>query len=272
MTMIDGSITSAPIKWHGGKFYLASRIVALMPPHVHYVEPFAGGLAVLLAKDPEGVSEVVNDLNGSLTGFWRVLQDDETFRRFHRLCEATPFSEVEYRDAAKSDISADPALAAWKFFVRCRQSLAGRMDSFAPLSRARTRRNMNEQASAWLGAIDGLPAVHARLRRVVVLNRDALDVIRQQDGEKTLYYLDPPYLADSRTAPDVYAHEMTVAQHESLLETIRSCKGKVMISGYANALYDRELAGWDRHEFSLPNNAAGGEIKRRMTEVLWANF
>lgn len=40
---------TSPLKWHGGKHYLAARIVALMPPHTHYVEPFAGGLSVLLA-------------------------------------------------------------------------------------------------------------------------------------------------------------------------------------------------------------------------------
>ncbi len=29
-----------PLKWHGGKHYLARRIVGLMPPHLHYVEQF----------------------------------------------------------------------------------------------------------------------------------------------------------------------------------------------------------------------------------------
>lgn len=91
---------SPPLKWHGGKFYLASKIVALMPPHKHYVEPFAGGLSVL-SKDHEGVSEVVNDLHGQLTNFWRVLQNDACFARFHRKLEAVPFSEAEWRDAAK---------------------------------------------------------------------------------------------------------------------------------------------------------------------------
>ena len=62
-----------PLKTHGGKHYLAQKIIALMPAHTHFVEPYAGGLAVLLAKDPEGVSEVVNDLDGNITNFWQVL-------------------------------------------------------------------------------------------------------------------------------------------------------------------------------------------------------
>ena len=70
---------------------------------------------------------------------------------------------------------------------------------------------MNEQASAWLAAVAGLSEVHARLSRVVILNRDALNVIRKQDGPDTLFYLDPPYLTETRTAPDVFAHEMTEA-------------------------------------------------------------
>jgi len=41
-----------PLKWYGGKHYLAQRIIDRMPRHLHYVEPFGGGLAVLLAKDP----------------------------------------------------------------------------------------------------------------------------------------------------------------------------------------------------------------------------
>jgi DNA adenine methylase len=261
-----------PLKWHGGKHYLARRIVAMMPPHTHYVEPFAGGLSVLLAKDPEGVSEVVNDLDGDLTNFWRVLQRDETFERFKRTLEAVPFSEVEWRDADLTD--PDPVRRAVAFFVRCRQSLAGRMDSFAPLSRSRTRRGMNEQASAWVNAVDGLAAVHARLRRVAVLCRSAEDVIRQQDGPGTLFYLDPPYVPATRTAPKVYAHEMTLEQHGRLLQRLSRIEGKFLLSGYDHWLYQAaaERWGWHRHEFDMPNNAAGGDTKKRMVECVWTNW
>lgn len=260
-----------PLKWHGGKHCLARRLVALMPPHRTYVEPFAGGLSVLLTKDPAGVSEVVNDLDGRLTNFWRVLQGDESFARFARRVAAVPLSEAEWRDAAGVP-EADPVAAAVAFFVRCRQSLAGRLDRFAPLSRARTRRGMNEQASAWLTAVDGLAAVHARLRRVAILCRDALDVIRGEDTPDTLFYLDPPYLAGTRASADVYTHEMTEGQHRELLDLVTGCRGRVVLSGYPSALYADRLRGWARHEFAVPNQAAGGKLKRRMTEVVWCNF
>jgi len=263
---------TTPLKWHGGKYYLARRIVSLMPPHVHYVEPFAGGLSVLLAKSPDGVSEVANDLDGRLANFWRTLADPTRFDRFRRTVQAVPFSEREWQDAAKRPGDPDPVVAAVAFFVRCRLSLAGRMDTFAPLSRNRARRGMNEQVAAWLSAVDGLPALHSRLIRVAILNRPALDVIRSQDGPGTLFYLDPPYLPATRAAATVYRCEMSADDHRELLAVVRDCAGRVMLSGYRNELYDRELSGWVRHDFDLPNNAAGGKAKRRMTESVWCNF
>lgn len=277
---------ASPLKWHGGKSYLAARIVAMMPPHLHYVEPYAGGLSVLLAKNPEGVSEVVNDLDRWLLNFWEVLRDADLFAEFKRQIEAVPFCEDSWKDAQNYVSVRDryeiKPVSAWSFkvhkaiafYITCRQSLAGRMDAFAPLSRNRTRRGMNEQASAWLSAVEGLPAVHARLKRVVVLNRDALDVIRQQDGPNTLFYLDPPYLKETRAAGEVYEHEMTEYQHVDLCTVIRQCVGKVMLSGYPSELYRFQLEeqGWHRTDFDLPNNSAGGKAKRRMTECVWSNF
>jgi DNA adenine methylase len=184
-----------PLKWHGGKHYLANQIVALMPPHTHYVETYAGGLAVLLAKSCEGISEVVNDLNSDLTNFWRVLQDETLFRKFKRRIQAVPFSEAEWQDSKEllANTSGRERQVEWavRFFVLCRQSLAGRCKDFATLSRNRVRRGMNEQVSAWLAAVDGMPGVHERLRRVVVLNQPGLEVIRSQDGPETVFYLDP---------------------------------------------------------------------------------
>src|SRR5262249_7758576 len=151
------------------------------------------------------------------------------------------------------------------FFIRCRQSLAGRLDDFASITRTRTRRNKNEQVNAWQGAVAGLPAVAARLRDVQVLNRPALEVIAGHDGPHTLFYLDPPYLHETRTAREVYGpHEMSERDHAELLDLLCRVKGKVILSGYANRLYDTALSSWNRHEREIANHAAGGQTKRRM--------
>jgi DNA adenine methylase len=275
-----------PLKWHGGKKYLASKIVALMPPHLHYVEPFFGGGRVLFAREPEdsrfwvssrsshrGVSELANDIDGRLMNFWRVLRNEDTFRRFQRAVEAIPLARQEWTDAhiyhpGTGDVVAD----AVAFFVDARQSRAANMKSYTSITRTRTRRGMNGNVSEWLSAVDGLPDIHARLRRVAIENRPAVEVIRREDGLDTLFYCDPPYLHETRTATTAYAFEMTEAEHRELLGVLLICRGKVMLSGYPSQLYDKELAAWSLHTFDLPNNAAGGKEKGRETEVVWCNF
>jgi DNA adenine methylase len=283
--------SGSPLKWHGGKHYLAKKLIALMPPHLHYVEPYGGSLAVLLERDPnrnwlhpgnvdkvpsfeKGCSEVVNDMHGDLMNFWKVLQGPETFSAFQRTVEAVPFSEEMWETAGEFSQDEDIVRRAVGFFIRCRQSRAGTFKDFATLTRNRTRRKMNEQASAWLTVIDGLPGIHSRLKRVVILNHDALKVIQQQDGEKTLFYLDPPYLAETRASTGQYDHEMTEAEHMKLLDVLSTCEGKFLLSGYPSELYNAKAqeCGWHHIDVELPNNAGGGKKKRRMIERVWMNF
>ena len=227
-----------------------------------------------------GVSEVANDVNGELINFWKVLQSADLFAKFARVVQAIPFAENEWLEAAerqKTGAARDPAIEpavgrAIDFFVLCRLSLSGRMKSFTGITRTRTRRAMNNEVSAWLSTVEGLAAVHERLSRVMILNRQALDVIRDEDKEHTLFYCDPPYLHETRVTHQDYTHEMTREQHIELLTALKQCKGKVMLSGYASPLYASLLKDWKAHEFELPNNAAGGAQKRRMTEVVWCNF
>lgn len=277
----------ACIKWHGGKSYLAERIIALMPPRckkpnapasndpgwLHYVEPYFGGGAALLANDPEGISEVVNDKNGELMNFWRTLQDPASFELMRRRLEATPFSHPEFVRAGTS--SQDPVERACAFFVRCRQSHSGRMQNFTGITKTRTRRQMNNEVSAWLTCVEGLPEVHARLKRVLILNDEALNVIRQQDGPRTLFYLDPPYLHETRASTTEYgAHEMTEDQHRQLLEVLAGIEGRFLLSGYRSALYERyeKAHGWARHEFQIANHSSGAKAKPTMVECVWTNF
>jgi DNA adenine methylase len=285
-----------PIKWHGGKYYLRKWIIGLMPPHLHYVEPFFGGGGILLARDPDrdwlatgneklpgalkGSSEVANDIHGELISFWRVLQNAEDFAAFRHRIELTPFSEAEFEEALAETKELGPVTQdqrverAVRFFILARQSRQGLMRDFATLSRNRTRSCINEQVSAWLNVIEGLPDVHQRLRNVVILNQSACEVIRKQDGAHTLFYCDPPYVHETRSTTGEYAFEMTEDQHRELLDVLSKIQGKFMLSGYPSELY-REWefrSGWNRHDYLIDNKASSGKVKETKTECLWCNF
>ncbi|PZQ45669.1 MAG: DNA methyltransferase, partial [Phenylobacterium zucineum] len=79
--------------YFGGKQRIADRIVDMFPPHGHYVEPFAGGLSVLFAKPPARL-ETVNDLDGDIVNFWRVLREQP--EDLIRACALTPHSRAEH--------------------------------------------------------------------------------------------------------------------------------------------------------------------------------
>lgn len=272
-----------PLKWHGGKSYFAGKFwdIALKDEWrpIHVVEPYCGGAAFTLeglARDYP-YSFCVNDINGTLMNFWEVLRDEVEFGNFKRRVDATPFNE---HDWLKSGIMLehrplDKSLWAWAFFVRNRMSLAGRMDSFTGITRTRTRRGMNAEVSAWLTTVDGLPEFHRMLKKVLILNRPALDVIRSEDTPRTLFYCDPPYLHETRATTREYGpNEMSEAEHGELLHRLSCIKGRFMLSGYRSNMYHNfaDMFGWKRHEFEIANSAAGGKTKRTMTECLWCNF
>jgi DNA adenine methylase len=279
---------NGPLKWHGGKHYLAAKHRKLAPPHLTCVETHGGGASFTLASDGEGVSEVINDANGALMNFWRVLRSDGRFGEFQRLCEATPFSEQLWQESASKpqchtlfEEETTCPMCAWRFFINCRMSMAGRMKNFTPLTKTRVRRGMNAEASAWLSAVDGLPEVHARLKRVVLLNQDAIAVIRKMDHPDTLFYCDPPYLHETRSSAGEYGqHEMDEAAHIRLLSCLRCAWGKVMLCGYYSELYCNMLLGqpgpfgcaWHCTMINVPNNAASGATKDTKREALWMNY
>jgi DNA adenine methylase len=261
-----------PLKIHGGKHYLASWVISHFPPHTHYLEPFFGGGSVLLAKDPVGTSETVNDMNAHLINFWRVLRDPCLFNQLAMQATLTPFSEYEFWDAHSQLTSTNPVIRACGFLVRNRQSRQGLERDYATPSR-RTRRGMHEGVAAWLSAVDGLPEVHERIRRVEIRQMPAVEFIERYDHEDALFYCDPPYLPETRTVKDAYKHEMNADDHAVLLDALAAIRGKFVLSGYPSELYAKyeKHCGWSRAEKFIDNKAGSGDSKRTMTECLWMN-
>lgn len=273
---------NGPLRWYGGKSHLANWIHSLAPPDFRADPAFGythrnilcmgGGGEFWNWLPIDGISEAINDSNKQLTDFYQVLAT--TPGRMLRALWATPLSQDVWTNAVHDLADIDRVRRATAFFIRIRQSRMGLGRDFATPTK-RTRRGMNENVSAWLSAVDGLPEVHARLRRVEIRNLDFAEFISRYDHARALFYCDPPYLHSTRKTKVEYGtQEMSEEQHVALLSQLRSISGKFMLSGYHSDLYDgwaREL-NWVCHEKVVDNHASSAKIKERKTECCWCNY
>lgn len=258
-----------PLKYHGGKYYLAEWIIGRFPPHIHYVEPFCGGAAVLFQK-PISPSEIINDLDWELTNFFQCLREPIAGDLLLSKVALTQFNENEFITAQDMLNGSEPVHnpsvpLAWAYFVVNRMSRSGLGKSFTPLTINRLRGKRNADVNAWLNAVNEMPQFIERMKNVLVRNTDAISLIRECDSVDTLFYCDPPYL-------DITCEYKHSVDHGALLRTLKNIKGKFVLSGYRSAMYDYELSAFCHEEFSIANHAAAGLVKEQMTEVIWMNY
>jgi DNA adenine methylase len=123
--------------------------------------------------------------------------------------------------------------------------------------------------SRWLGSAEGLSDVAARLLEVQIENRPAIDLIRTYDADGTLFYVDPPYLHETRGDTKNYSFEMSLEDHRALAEALQAVRGKVVLSGYRHELMEDMFEGWFR--IDAPSKLCHASKKAR-TEAVWCNF
>lgn len=258
-----------PVPYFGGKITLGPAIAALLPDHLHYVEPYCGSLAVLMAKRP-APHETVNDLDGELMTFWRVLR--ERPEDLERVCALTPHSRSEHQAAYEP--ATDELEVARRVYVRLTQGRS------AKLKRSGWRHFVKPAGSSvgmpayQAGYVDRMAAAAERLAGVSLESMPALDLIAKYGVDPdVLLYVDPPYLGSTRGySEDGYRHEMRdEASHRELAAALHVARATVVLSGYPSDLYDLELyPGWDRHTMSTGTGQGANQWGNR-TEVLWSN-
>ncbi|WP_254383547.1 DNA adenine methylase [Mycobacteroides chelonae] len=247
-----------PVAYYGAKTALARTIVSMFPEHKRYVEPFAGSLAVLLAK-PHAPLEVVNDLDHNLMTFWKVLRDRPT--ELARVCMLTPHSRVE-RNLAKhipSDVTdLERARLVWSALVQ------GRTGTLANTGWRHTKSAVDGRMLR--GYVQRIETVAERIRDVSLECRPAVEIIEKYGAsDDNLLYCDPPYLGSTRRHN--YKVEMlSEAKHRELGEALHGCRATVVLSGYHSPLYDDLYGDWFRVELAA---TTGQGVER--TEVLWSN-
>ena len=238
----------SPVTYFGGKQRLAKYMVSLFPrEHKVYVEVFGGGGALLFAKRAQTSKlEVYNDLDSGVFNFFSVLRDPKKAEKLCAALEITPHSRVEHTvcddnwESCKDDVE------------KARMWYTAIMQGFATHLKSGWSSGVTRKATV-PGKIHNrlkmFDSFVKRMRYVQVDNRDYKEVLAIYDDPDTFFYLDPPYVGDTRKASTgAYSTEMaTVILHDELIQLLINLKGMAMLSGYAHDSYKiLEERGWKR--------------------------
>jgi DNA adenine methylase len=254
-----------------GKRTMAPDIVVELGKHGQYFEPFCGSMAVLFAKEPSQ-KETVNDLHGDLINLARVIQDASAAENLYERLQRTLFSEGLLDEAGQvlegwrnfsteGDIDEKSIERAYWYFLASwmgRNGTAGtaRLDYQIAV---RWTKGGGSPTVRFRNAVDSLPAWHQRLKNVVILRRDALQIIdRFEDVKETAIYADPPYEAVTRSTGSVkngrggkYLHEfdhsagMFGDDHQRLADALRGYRNARIVVSYYDCQRIRDLyKGW----------------------------
>jgi len=276
---VSEMIIKSVCPWFGGKRTLAPFVVQELGRHTQYFEPFCGSMAVLFAKEPSQ-KETVNDLHGDLVNLARVVQrvDDaeKLYDRLQRyvLCEELLRDAGAYLEADDDKSLRDPVEWAYQYFVASwtqRNGVAGTDRQVYQIA-VRWTKNGGSPTVRFRNAANSIPAWHERLKNVVILHRDAFQILdRFEDCTETAIYVDPPYIAESRTGYETsqgehsrYRHEFSHGgaglfgrkdDHSRLREMLAMYKKARIIVSYYDCPRVRELyRGWTFLDHTMNKN------------------
>lgn len=262
-----GQVTRSPVPYFGGKSWLAPRLASVLPPHKHYVEVCGGSLALLLAKKPSR-QETVNDLDGHLMTFWRVLRDRPG--DLERVCSLTPHSRAERALAQEISSELDELEIARRVFVALTQ---GRSGSLTRTGWRHDLRPVSTPMPVVLQRYAGrIGQAAKRIRGVSLECRPAVELVESYGGAReNLLYIDPPYVVDKgiRRGGEYRVEMRSDGAHRELLEACVGADAAVVVSGYSSALYDSMLGDWYRYEIPMTTSQGLGDGRR--VEVVWSN-
>src|SRR2546423_3326771 len=218
---------NSPIKWVGGKSRLRKQIIALLPAHTCYVEPFAGAAWVLVGKSLSDV-EILNDKEQELVNCFRVVKEkpEELISSF----DLELVSRAEFDRLAGLDPSIlTDVQRAHRFYYIIMAGWGGELH----YPRFQTSITDGGHGNRLVGALktlrQRLQPIHDRLRTVIIENLDWQECVDRYDRQGTVMYIDPPYPGNKCN----YSHNMREWDaHNLLFDRLKRTQCKWILSSY----------------------------------------
>ena len=279
---MSGSVS--PLPWTGSKGCIYTTIDAFMPPHKTYVEACMGSAEVFLRKRPSE-REIINDYNGDLVKFFRVLQRSEKLAYLIGRLYLSFNSEQLFK-ANKAMLADVPNIlddltetsviienADWSDIEKAVAFFENQIFSFSSTGKtfAIAKKDMTKRFGR-------LVAACSRLRNAVIMHRDYKDCIAYAAGKDTFILLDPPYKGTEN-----YYQKASFGsdEHDMLFEFMNGVHEKYkgeckFIITYNNDPYIVDLAnkyGFDTYvQKRLHNMAQSTKPGEMFEELLIGNF
>ena len=250
----------SPLAYIGGKSKLAGTIIDQIPDHRTYCEVFAGAGWVFFKKEPSR-REVINDLDGDLIAFYRVLQHhlEEFLRQFKWLLSSREVFADFIRQQEAGGLT-DIQRAARYYYLQ-RQCFGGRVKgrTFGTDPDGPPRINLVRME-------EELSQVYLRLTGVTIEHLPWQDLVRRYDRARAFFYLDPPYYK----AP-YYNHNMALPDYVEMAEILAGIKARFLLS--LNDHPDiREVFKAFKMEAVALNYTVAKKQQTRASELLISNY
>ena len=247
--------------WIGGKFFLLKYLNKLLnTKHRIYVEVFGGAGHLLFYKEKSEI-EVYNDIDKRLVNFFRIIKNEDDFKKFKEIIQNYKFNKKSFIEAKENiNKTNDKVMKAVYFFVLNRLSYAGNCQSYSKcLKKRKSYKNIIKFY---------LDYAHNRLKDVIIENLDFKDCILKYDSKDTLFFIDPPYLKSE----GLYDYELTTERHLELLKLVKSCKAKVILCSDNNEVYKEELKSWNKKTIRTYLFMVKAKKRKRRLDIIYYNF
>jgi DNA adenine methylase len=246
--------TNTLISWPGGKSRHLKRILPYIPTGkgTGYIEPFAGGCAVLLAKE-RSTLEVVNDINGDLVNLYRVaaLHPEELVRCLGAFPPASREHIAISRAILANPVVTTDVMRAAHFLHLNKTSFAGSGTSVAVV--------VNPTGKPWIGTermIERIREFHARFDTVVIECQSYERILETYDHPRNFIFLDPPYGGKAIQNYSPWGEPELRAFRDRVLKL----RGQWIVS-LDDSAFNRDL--WAGHDIEFVTSASGTGNKRK---------